>query len=173
MPRFLPLLTAAVAAFFLSACSHDGQTAAVRTFPMGDKVEVGHLVYRIFDAQWMTQIPQDPAPRIPQQRFLLVRLSADNASGADVLIPGLTLEADGRTYTELSSGEGVPQWIGILRKVKPGDSVRGNVIFDAPPQHYKLRVMDENSEATALVDIPLNLNPEAPPQIAIPQGKKQ
>jgi hypothetical protein len=126
MRQFLPLLAAADAAVFPVSCSHDGQA-----------VEVGHVTYRIFEAQWMTQIPQDPAPGIPQHRFLLIGLSSGGGS-ADVPIPGVTLEA----------GDGVTQWLGILRKVQPGDSA-------------------------ALVDIPLSLNPEAPPQIAIPEGKKQ
>lgn len=141
---------------------------------MGDKVTAGSLEYRVIETQWLTQIRQDPTPRLPQNRFLLVRVSARNGASGDVLIPAMTIEADdGASFTELSSGEGVPQWIGMLRKVKAGDSLQGNALFDAPAQHYKLRVTDENSETSALVDLPLNLNPEPPPQLPIPEPRKQ
>ena len=54
------------------------------------------------------------------------------------------LEDDnGNTYPELSSGEGVPQYIGYLRSVKPAQSAQGNAIFDAPPRHYKMKIADE------------------------------
>jgi len=63
----------------------------------------------------------------------------------------------------------VPQWIGFVRKVKPADSISGNVVFDAEPKHYRLRVTDENGEKAALVDIPLNFNADAPP-VPLPAG---
>jgi len=177
--RRVPFLAAASAAVFLIGCSDNGTGLGVfviggpKRYPMGDKVEVGHVTYRVLETQWMTQIPQDPTPRIPQNRFLLVRVSAANGGGGDASVPGLTLVADdGKTYSELSAGEGVPQWIGMLRKVKPADSLQGNVVFDAPPRHYNLRVTDENSDTAALIDLPLNLTPEAPPQIPIPEAKK-
>ncbi|MEI9974378.1 MAG: hypothetical protein WDO73_21410 [Ignavibacteriota bacterium] len=49
------------------------------------------------------------------------------------------------------------------RRAKPAEAVAGNVVFDAPPKHYRLRVSDENGEQPALVDIPLNFNSDIPP----------
>ena len=69
---------------------------------------------------------------------------------------------NGATFPELSSGEGVPQFIGYLRSVKPAESQQGNALFDAPPRHYKLRIADETGEKVAYVDIPLNFVSETP-----------
>ena len=181
MPRFplVPsglIVAAAFAALCSVACSTRGTEAApvVTTYPLGDKLTLGPVAYRAIETQWLNQLPQEPTPRVPQNRFLLLRLSAENHAESEVLIPALVLVADnGANFTELSSGEGVPDWLGILRRVKPGQTVQGNVIFDAPPQHYRLRFTDENSEGTAWVDIPLNLSPEPPPQVAIPQAGRK
>ena len=56
----------------------------------------------------------------------------------------------------------MPQWIGYLRQIKPADSAQGYLVFDAPPGHYKLRVLDEDSNHAALIDIPLTFNAETP-----------
>lgn len=170
--RHVTFMSAALcAAFLLSACGEKAGYKA-RTYPMGEKAQVGHLIYTVFETQWLTQIPQEPTPRVPQHRFFLVRLSVVNSGSADVTVPNMTIQDDrGKTYSELSSGEGVPQWIGFLRQAKPADSVQGNVVFDAPPAHYKLRVMDESDEQAALVDIPLNFGAETP-DVPIPGEKK-
>jgi hypothetical protein len=130
---------------------------------MGQRVELGHIIYTVFETQWLTQIGEGPSARIPQNRFFLVRISAVNSGGTEEIIPNIAIEDDnGNAYSELSSGDGVPQWIGFLRQVKPADSAQGNLVFDAPPRHYKLRILDENSERAALVDIPLSFGAETP-----------
>jgi hypothetical protein len=79
------------------------------------------------------------------------------------MVPNLVLEDDnGKTYPELSSGEGVPQYIGYLRSVKPADSAQGNALFDAPPRHYKMKISDETGEKIAYIDIPLTFVSETP-----------
>jgi hypothetical protein len=162
---------AAIAALVLVACG-DKATEPVRNYPLGDKVEVGRIIYRAYETQWMTQIPQDPTPRIPQNRFFLVRLSAVNSGSGDAVIPNVTIQDDsGKTYEELSNGEGVPQWLGYLRQVKPADSIQGNVVFDAPPAHYKMRVTDESGEKSAMIDLPLSFGAETP-VIPLPGEKK-
>jgi hypothetical protein len=94
-------------------------------------------------------------------------VSAVNGYGTDIIVPNLSIEDDnGNTYPELSSGEGVPQYIGYLRNVKPAESAQGNALFDAPPRHYKMKVTDESGEKIAYVDIPLSFvseSPEVPP----------
>ena len=72
------------------------------------------------------------------------------------MIPNLTIEDDkGKHFEEVSNGEGVPQWVGYLREVKPADIVQGNIVFDAPPAHYKLKLADETGDEIALIDLPL------------------
>jgi len=131
---------------------------------MGSRVEVGHLVYTVFETEWMPQIGAGDTARVPKNRFFLVRLSAVNSGSEQLDIPNVTLVDDkGDTVEELQDGSQVPQWIGFVRRAKPAESVAGNVVFDAAPKHYRLRVMDENSEQSALVDIPLNFNADMPP----------
>ncbi|MCX6633242.1 MAG: hypothetical protein NTW28_37070 [Candidatus Solibacter sp.] len=142
---------------------------------MGDRITLGHIVYVVYETQWLTQIGEGVDARVPQHRFFLVRLSAVNSFGADIIVPNFTIEdASGKTYPELSSGEGVPQYIGYLRSVKPAESQQGNALFDAPPRHYKLKIADETGEKTAYVDIPLTFASESPdvPQVGGKEPKK-
>jgi hypothetical protein len=82
------------------------------------------------------------------------------------------VQYSGNTYNEISDGTGVPQWISYLRNVKPAESAQGNVLFDAPPRHYKLKIQDEDSEKAALIDIPLNFGAESPDIIPTPEKKQ-
>jgi len=127
--RFSVLLAAVVAAVaMLSSCGDGAERSfPVRTYALGERIALGHLVYVVFETQWLTQIGEGADARVPQHRFFLVRLSTVNSLGADVIVPNLVLEDDsGNTYPELSSGEGVPQYIGYLRNVKPAQSAQGS-----------------------------------------------
>src|ERR1039457_3957777 len=145
--RLLLLLAAAIAAFLLSSCGDSAETPfPVRTYSMGERITIGHINYQVFETQWLTHIGQGADARVPQHRFFLVRLQVQNGFGSDVLVPNFTLEDDSANpYPELSSGEGVPDYIGYLRNIKPADVQRGNAIFDAPPRHYKMKIADERS----------------------------
>jgi hypothetical protein len=168
----LPLL----AVLFLSSCGDEEKSFPVRTYNLGDRIELGHIVYVVFETQWLTHIGEGPEARIPQHRFFLVRLSALNGGGSELIVPNMTIQDDsGNTYNELSEGTGVPQWAGYLRNVKAVDTVQGNVLFDAPPRRYKLKIADETGERTALVDIPLSFGaetPEMPTPGVAPREKK-
>ncbi|HZT28500.1 MAG TPA: DUF4352 domain-containing protein [Bryobacteraceae bacterium] len=133
---------------------------------MGDRVTLGHYVYTIFDVQWMTQLGVGPSARIPSSRFLLVRFRTLNSGAVETMVPAMTLEDDsGHVYEELSDGDQVPQWVGFIRPVAPAASVQGNIVFDVPPAHYKLRIKDETEQRAALIDLPLTFSREAPPDL--------
>ncbi len=135
--RFVPVLAAIV----LSACGDGEKPFPVRTYNLGEKFELGRITYQVFETQWLTHIGDGADARVPQHRFFLVRLSATNTSGAELIVPTMSVQDDStNTFNEVSDGSGVPQWAGYLRSVKPADSVMGNVLFDAPPRHYKLRI---------------------------------
>ena len=172
--RFLLLLAAVAAASLLSSCGDSGERpSAAQTFSLGEPVTLGHIVYKVFETQWLTHIGSGADARIPQHRFFLVRLSTVNSSSTDVIVPNFTIEDDsGNTYPELSSGEGVPQYIGYLRNVKPAESQQGNALFDAPPRHYKIKLTDETGEKTAYVDIPLSFASDSPDVPVPDKGKK-
>jgi hypothetical protein len=144
-----------------TACTTAAPQAQLRR--MGERVSVGSLVYNLFEDQWKAQLGQGSDTRVPKDRFFLLRLSVVNAGSSDLMVPPLTLVDDaGQTYAELPNGDQVPQWTGYLRRVKPAETLQGNVIFDVPPKHYRLRVTDENSENGRDIDIPLNFTSETP-----------
>lgn len=130
---------------------------------MGDRVELGRLVYNVFDTQWLTHLGEMPGGRVPDKRFLLVRLSIVNSGGQVATVPTFELTDDrGATHTELSDGSSVPGWMGFLREIRPADSLQGNIIFDVDPAHYRLRVGDETGERLALVNLPLKFEADSP-----------
>jgi hypothetical protein len=170
--RQLPLIFAVALAVGLSGCSSEPK---VRThnYAMGETAQLGHWIYTVFETQWMPQLGDPGSPRVPQHRFFLVRLNIVNGGSSEMMSPNLTLEDDkGNSYAELNSGDGVPQWIGYLRSVKPADSMQGNAVFDVPPAHYKLRVSDEDGTRVGLIDIPLSFNAETP-EVPIPGQEKK
>jgi hypothetical protein len=171
--RLILTLAAVAAVLLLNACSRSS-SSPVRAYTLGEKAELGHIIYRVYETQWAPQLGDGPTARIPQHRFFLVRMTAVNSGGADLIVPSATVEDDkGNSYAELPNGDGVPQWIGYLRKVKPAESAQGNLVFDAPPAHYKLRVTDENDENSAYFDIPLSFGAEVPSDVPGPVEKKQ
>src|SRR3981081_2658347 len=160
-PRFLMLLVA----LFLASCGDsEDKTYPVRTFSMGERITLGHIVYVVYETQWLTHRGDPPDPRVPQHRFFLIRMSAVNGTSKEVMVPNFPLEEDkGPSFPEISDEtNAVPQYIGYLRRVKPAESAQGHALFDAPPRHYKLKISDEDNERTAYVDIPLSFTSESP-----------
>jgi hypothetical protein len=144
------------------ACTPAARTES-QIHRMGERVSIGSLVYNVFEDQWKAQLGQGSDSRVPKDRFFLVRLSVLNSGSTDFMIPSLTLVDDtGQTYPELSDGGAVPEWTGYLRRVKPAETLQGNVVFDVPPKHYRLRVSDETSQKSRDIDIPLNFASETP-----------
>ena len=161
-PRYIPCTILLVSGLLLTQCSKS-PAVEVHTYSMGDRVELGHLIYTVFETRWLPQIGEGPTARIPENRFFLVRMSVGNTGGAEALVPNMTIEDDkGNSYPELTNGEGIPQFLGVLQAVRTAEPASGSALFDAPPAHYKLRLSDENSQHTALVDIPLTFHSESP-----------
>jgi hypothetical protein len=160
--RYPPLILslATVAALFgLVACSRDVPRSSDRIYALGERAEVGHLTYMAYETQWLPQIGEGAAARVPQHRFFEVRVSAANNGAAETIVPNATLVDDsGNTYDELSAGDGVPAWLGFVRRAQAGETLQGLILFDAPPQHYKLRVTDESADLSATIDIPLSFS---------------
>ncbi len=137
---------------------------------MGERVTLGHIVYVVYETQWLTHLGEGVDQHVPQNRYFLIRMSAVNGSNQDLTVPNFSIEDDnGKTYPELGGDQavGVPQYIGYLRTVKPAEAAQGHALFDAPPRHYRLRIMDENSDKMAYIDIPLSFASESPevPQV--------
>jgi hypothetical protein len=151
----------------LAGCqSNAGKKGLVGTFKIGERAQVGPLIYNVYETQYMVTIGEGAEARVPKNRFLIVHLTVVNGGGAtaDQSIPTFTLLDDaGESYNEMDNGAGVPQWLGFARKVRPAESTTGNIVFDVAPKHYRLRVADELDEHYALVDLPLTFDTGAPP----------
>ncbi len=142
---------------------------SVRTYAMGERIQLANLIYNVFESRWLTQLGDGPAARVPENRFFLVRLSITNSGPNEVIVPILSVADDsGKTYPELSNGDQVPQWIGYLRSIKPAESLQGNVVFDCSPRRYRIKLGDEGEQRAALVDIPLTFTAETP-EIPVPE----
>lgn len=163
---------AAAACLFLAGCSSTPSTPPPSNYVMGERVLLGKLSYTVFETQWLTQLGEGAEARIPQHRFFLIRFSATNGGTDDTTVLNPTITDDkGKVYEELPNGDGVPQWAGYLRNVRPADTVAGNMLFDAPPGHYKLKLSDESGTKAALIDLPLTYGAETP-EVAPPTEKK-
>ncbi len=163
-----PLLIVSLALAF-AGCSALSSSQP-RPYAMGDRIELGHLIYTVLETRWLPQIGEGPTARVPQSRFLLIRMSVGNTGSGELLLPNLSIEDDhGNSYPELSDGEGVPQFVGLLQPITTAQPLAGNILFDAPPQHYRLRIWDQENQHTALVDIPLSFRSETP-DIPAPDG---
>lgn len=142
-------------------------------YRMGEPVTVGPLTYTVLETEWRTELGEGIEQRIPQHRFLVLRLSIANASKEPAAVPLLSLEDHaGKTHMELSEVPAVPRWLGLLRLVDPGASMHGAIVFDVPPAEYRLRVAsggDLETERTALIQIPLSF--DAPASFELPAPK--
>ena len=129
---------------------------------MGEAAEIGKLTYTVVESAWRTQLGEGLQARTPQNRFLVLTLSITNRGSSDTSIPLLNLESStGKRYQELSEGAGITDWLGIIRKVGPGQTIQGRVAFDVPLSVFKLE-LPESSESGydkfTLVEIPLRID---------------
>lgn len=155
-------MSALAAALWCAGCSL-APSYSVRTYRMGDPVEIGGLVYHVYESNWHTHLGEGAEARVPGERFLLVRVSVANKGTEEIVVPEMTIAEDGgQPRREVPAGEQVPQWMGLVRTLKPGASMQGNILFDCAPRKYKLRLTDETEQRVALVDLPLAFGSEQP-----------
>jgi hypothetical protein len=142
----------------LTGCNR--QNSVQINFQMGDRITAGPVVYNVIQTMWRTQLGDIFKTRVPENRFLMITLSATNGGGRDVSVP-LTLEADGKEFRELENGDGVNNWFGLIRTISPAETRQGNIVFDVPLTSYRLRLTDGGEPGTekfVWVDIPLRLD---------------
>ena len=134
----------------------------IGTFPMGERVQVGHLIYTVMEAKWQTQLSDDPKSRPPKNRYLVVKMNITNSGPDQTVIPPMVLiNNSGVNSAEVSEGvDDEPRWFGgLLRSLKTMQTDPGVVIFDVPMSAYKLKVTDGEmeNEKYALIDIPVHI----------------
>ncbi len=160
----------AFSAFALSGCSSLSKKQPV-IYASGDKALIGSLTYAVIDTEILTQLGDNPGTaRTPRNRFYLIKVSVSNSGAEDAPIPGMTLVADsGETYGEVANGAGVPDWLGIVRSVSGSQTDTGNILFDAPAGHYRLKLTDDLNEKEVFIDIPLTFEHQQMKNLAAPQ----
>lgn len=156
----------------LTGCSHGD--SSVQDHAMGEKVEVKPLTYNVIESNWYSQLGDQFRTRSPQQRFLAITLSITNGGGSDVAVPLFSLQnSDGQNFTEVENGDGLQNWMGLLRQVGPAQTLEGKILFDVPLGSYKLRLTDgagPGAEKYAWVTIPLHIDTDTAVQSPGPTG---
>ncbi len=144
------------ASFLLAGCNAT-PSHQTKIYQTGEKAEHNKLTYHVVDVQIFPRLGEDPNARIPQHRFFVVQLSVSSSNNQPSNIPALALVDDaGKVYQELPDGSGIPRWMGVVRSIDPAQTESGQIIFDAPSAHYKLRLSDDTDSDGVYIDIPLN-----------------
>jgi hypothetical protein len=147
-------------AFLLTGCKE--KQRSVTNFEMGERTDLGPFTYVVVESAWSSQLGEGFQIRTPQHRFLTLTLSVTNRSTGEASVPMLALEAsNGAQFPELTDGNGVGQWLGILRTVGPAQSIQGRILFDVPLSTFKLRLTDGGEtgyDKYAWVSIPLSID---------------
>ncbi len=174
-------LALAGASFLGIACSGRKAGAGGMTFRMGERATVGKLIYNVTEAQWKTNLGDGASARVPEHRFLVVRVTVTNSGTDQVAMPLLKIfDANGNSYLEQDNGEGVEGWMGFLRMMSGVETREGALLFDVVPASYKLQITDggdAENEIVGYVDIPLQLESDPvlsePPAIQPAPGANQ
>jgi hypothetical protein len=149
--------------------------AKVANHQMGEPVEIGKLTYVVVESTWRTQLGEGFQVRSPQNRFLVMTLSITNHGSADASIPLFSVESSaGQKFQELSEGVLVTDWLGIIRRVAPDQTIQGRVVFDVPLSPLRLGLPDASEsgyDKYAWVEIPMRIDTDqvqAPPPGNLP-----
>ena len=150
--------TIALAAFSMLA-TLSGCTEKKQIHQIGEKVQLGGVVYSVLDTEWLTGLDSGgTGARTPAHRFLVVHLSMTNGGSKEATLPLLHIVGpDGAEHLELADGKGLPNWLGILRTLNPTETKDGRIVFDVPVGAYSIRLTDgseQELEKTAMVVLP-------------------
>jgi hypothetical protein len=158
----LPVLAAAL--LVEAGCRGEKPAPPVLTYRIGDRVQVDPLVYTIISSEWRAQTGAGEQMRVPSKRFLLIHLSVTSGGVDAISVPQVSLiDEGGQTYGEFTGGADIPTLWGLVRNVRPADTLEGHVLFDVDPKSYKLRVEGgPSSNEAALVEIPLRFELKRP-----------
>lgn len=145
----------------LPSCGAGGSATEAVVRQMGERIQVGPLIYTILEADWLNELPGEASARVPQHKFLTIRATVTNSGSREINMPLLNLvDEAGNHILEIDDGKGVEEWYGLYRAIKPADTLPGRLLFDTKPGNYKLLLSDGGDlekEITALVSIPLRL----------------
>jgi hypothetical protein len=169
--RFVLSGLAVLTMFTFGACKKEEgeQTSAPKgTHEIGNPVKVGKLTYQVIDTEWRDVLDGALGQRIPKNQFLVVQVSVTNNDADEAHAPLLVLlDKDEKAYREEDKGDGLANWLGLIRTLGPGETQQGSMLFDVPAGSYRLQLSsggDAESEKNALVNLPYKLTiPDAAP----------
>jgi hypothetical protein len=129
----------------------------MRTFQMGQGVELGYLNYAVWDARWYENCSNVHYLNIkPEYSYLLIEITLRNDSDRQKVSPRFKLIDEDKFSYNISK----KYWTGVgnlrlMRSLNPGVTKEGYIVFDAPQNHhYKLRVSNPSQAgAYAFVEI--------------------
>jgi len=160
VPPLAFLIPLGAALLVLTGCKRE--TPAQTVYSMGERATDGPIVYNVVQTVWKSQLGDLLNTRVPQNRFLVITISATNSGGRELALPFFTLEtSNGQEIKELENGDGVENWFGLLRTLQPAENHQGNIVFDAPLSSYRLRLTDggePGTEKLVWVEIPLRMD---------------
>ncbi len=152
----------------LLSCSRDGAETeaniklASKTFKMGERAPVGLLTYNILEASYFTQLGDSANSKIPEKRFLVIRMAITNGGAKEAEIPLFKLiDEKGVEQQESQDAGFLSGWFGLIRKVGPTQTEEGRILFDVAPKSYKLEITDgaeAGKEQLGFVEIPIDFD---------------
>jgi hypothetical protein len=138
---------------------------------MGERVQAGPLIYTVTEVEWLNQIG-GRTPKTTDGKFAVIRLSITNAGRRELSVPMLQLVAEnGEGAMELTDPQGLDEWLGVLRALRPAETIQGRIVFEVKARNYRLRATDAadpDRESFVLINIPLRLDQRAPVSLDLP-----
>jgi len=167
---FLCAATGAMLSF--ASCARQGAETetsinqASKTFKMGERAAVGNLTYNVLEATFFSQLGDSGKSRIPEKRFLVIRMAITNGGAKEAELPLFRVIDDNRQeYPELQPADFLSGWFGFIRKIGPTQTEEGRIVFDVAPKTYKLEVTDGaeiGKEKLAFIEIPIDFETTEP-----------
>jgi len=144
----------------LAGCQQQKRTNL--NYEMGERIEIGPFTFVVVESSWRSELGEGFQVRAAKNRFLILTLAVTNGGGSETSVPMLSVEgSNGQAYQELSDGTGLANWLGVLRTVKPAETLQGRIIFDVPLSAFRLRLPDGGEsgyEKFAWVNVPLSMS---------------
>src|SRR4051794_21148532 len=113
-----------VCATLTVGCRKTGDASFLGTFHMGERVQVGPLIYQVLESQWRSEL--GTGGRAPKERYLFMKVSITNKGGSAVAVPALAIEGQGKSYNEVTEDtDKVDNWFGLLRNIGPSKTEQG------------------------------------------------
>jgi len=154
----------------LAGCSsQDGETKSGggKTYVMGSPAAVGPLSYTVLHSSWKETLETGDGVTTPKHRFLVLDISIASGGAEEAGVPLLSLvDEKGKETMEEQNMVGLTGWLGLMRVIRPVETLSGQIVFDVPMANYKLKVTsggDPEKEVEAFIDIPLRLEGQGLP----------